>query len=90
MDYYIHTDIQEILSQKISTLRKKQKITQKRMSEKTGIPLSTYQRIEQLGEGSMRDFAKILVALNRANEINNILNISEETPMEIYERLHNG
>ena len=44
------------------------------MSEKTGIPLSTYQRIEQLGEGSMRDFAKILVALNRANEINNILN----------------
>ena len=90
MDYYIHTDIQEILSQKISTLRKKQKITQKRMSEKTGIPLSTYQRIEQLGEGSMRDFAKILVALNRANEINNILNISEETPMEIYERLNNG
>ncbi len=90
MDYYIHTDIQEILSRKISILRKKQKITQKRMSEKTGIPLSTYQRIEQLGEGSMRDFAKILVALNRANEINNILNISEETPMEIHERLHNG
>jgi len=90
MELLIYTDIQEILADKIYQVRKKQKISQKDISLRAGIPLSTYQRIEQTGEGSMKNFAKILIALNRADEINKILNVSSDTPIEVYERKRNG
>lgn len=90
MELLIHTDIQEILADKIHHVRKKQKLSQKDISMRAGIPLSTYQRIEQEGEGSLKNFAKILVALNRADEINKILNVARDTPIEVYERINNG
>ena len=90
MELLIYTDLQEILADKIYHVRKKQKLTQKDICIRTGIPLSTYQRIEQEGEGSLKNFSKILVALNRADELNKILNVADETPVEVYERVHNG
>ena len=57
------------------------------MSIKADIPLFTYARIEQLVEGSLKDFTKILIALGRGNEINKILMTSIESPIEIYEKI---
>jgi len=88
MELLIHTDLQEILADKIYHVRKKQKLSQKEICLRAGIPLSTYQRIEQNGEGSLKNFAKILVSLNRADELNKILNVADETPVEAYERIH--
>ncbi len=91
MELIIHTDIQLELAEKIYAVRKSQKLTQKDICRQTGIPLSTYQRIEQEGEGSLKNFAKILVALGRADEIKKILNTaSGETPMQAYERAYRG
>ena len=90
MELLIHTDIQEILADKIYHVRKKQKLTQKDICMRTGIPLSTYQRLEQEGEGSLKNFAKILIALGRADEIKKILNVASDTPVEVYERMNNG
>jgi transcriptional regulator with XRE-family HTH domain len=90
MELLIYSDVQQILADKIYRVRKKQKLTQKEISKKTGIPLSTYQRLEQEGEGSLKNFAKILTALGRADEVHKILNVSHETPMEVYERLQRG
>lgn len=90
MELLIHTDIQEILADKIYHVRKKQKLTQKDICTRTGIPLSTYQRLEQEGEGSLKNFAKILVALKRADEIKKILNVASDTPVEVYKRVNNG
>jgi len=57
------------------------------MATKSDIPLSTYARIEQLGEGSLKDFSKVLVVLDRADEINKILQIEDLTPVEAYAKL---
>ena len=91
MGLIIHTDIQQELADKIYYVRKGQNLTQKDVCRRTGIPLSTYQRIEQEGEGSLKNFAKILVALGRADEIKKILNVAaEKTPVETYERMYHG
>ena len=87
MEFYTHQDIQYQLADKIVAIRKQKKLTQKQMAKKSDIPLSTYARIEQLGEGSLKDFSKILIALDRADEISKILIVSEQTPTEVYEKM---
>ncbi len=87
MELYTHQEIQYQIADKIKALRKQKKLTQKQMSMKADIPLSTYARIEQLGEGSLKDFTKILMALNRADEISKILQRTELTPVETYHKL---
>lgn len=87
MELYTHLDIQYLLADKIKALRKEKKMTQKQMSHHADIPLSTYARIEQLGEGSLKDFAKILVCLGRADEIGKILQSTDVTPVEVYESM---
>lgn len=87
MKLYTHLDIQYQLADKIKAIRKEKKITQKQMSLQADIPLSTYARIEQLGEGSLKDFSKILISLGRADEIEKILQSAEVTPVEVYEKM---
>ena len=87
MELYTHLDIQYQLADKIKAIRKEKKITQKQMSLNADIPLSTYARIEQLGEGSLKDFSKILISLGRADEIGKILQSTEVTPTEVYESM---
>jgi transcriptional regulator with XRE-family HTH domain len=87
LEFYTHQDIQYQLADKIAVIRKQKKLTQKQMAKKSDIPLSTYARIEQLGEGSLKDFSKILIALDRADEISKILIVSEQTPIEVYEKM---
>jgi len=87
LEFYTHQDIQYQLADKIVAIRKQKKLTQKQMAKKSDIPLSTYARIEQLGEGSLKDFSKILIALDRADEISKILIVSEQTPTEVYEKM---
>ncbi len=86
MQLYTHQDIQYQIADKIKATRKQKKMTQKQLSAKADVPLSTYARIEQKGEGSLKDFTKILIALDRADEINKILQSHTETPAEVYAR----
>ena len=87
--FFTTSEIQDILGRKIKTIRKSKGWTQKEMAKRADIPLSTYARFEQRGEGSMRDFAKILVILGRGSEIEKILNVApkEESPMDIYRKI---
>ena len=87
MQFYTHHDLQYQIATKIKAVRKQQGLTQKQMAQKADIPLSTYARIEQRGEGSLKDFTKILVALGRADEIDKILQTQSQTPMDVYTRI---
>lgn len=87
MQLYTHQDLQYQIAQKIKAVRKQKKLTQKQMASKSDVPLSTYARIEQLGEGSLKDFSKILIALDRADELGKILETSDLSPVEAYEKL---
>lgn len=90
-DYIFYTakDIQDTLRGKIKKIRKSKGWTQKEMAYRADIPLSTYARFEQLGEGSIHDFAKIIVTLGRGDEIGKILNstIKRESPMDLYRKI---
>ncbi len=79
-------EIQEYLSKKIKDERLVQNLTQKELALKANIPLATFRRFEQKGEGSIKDFIKILVALGRVNELENILKQSEYSPIKEYEK----
>ena len=87
MQLYTHQEIQYLIADKIKAIRKQKKLTQKQMASKSDVPLSTYARIEQLGEGSLKDFTKILIALDRADEIEKILQIADMTPVEVHKKL---
>ena len=88
MQLYSRQEMQYILGDKIGNIRKyEKKMTQKEMSVKADVPLSTYARMEQLGEGSLKDFFKVLQALGRGNELDKILVMSKESPVEVYERM---
>ena len=87
--FYSVIDVQDTLRDKVKKLRKLKGWTQKEMARRADIPLSTYARFEQLGEGSMRDFAKIIITLGRGDEIEKILNstIKGESPMDLYRKI---
>lgn len=87
--FYTAPDIQDTLRDKIKKLRKLKGWTQKEMARRTDIPLSTYARFEQRGEGSIHHLAKIIVTLGRGDEIEKILNSSTkgESPMDLYRQI---
>jgi len=87
MQFYTHQDLQYQIANKIKAVRKQKNLTQKKMADKSDVPLSTYARIEQLGEGSLKDFAKILIALDRADELAKILETTDLSPVQAYEKL---
>lgn len=80
-------ELQLHLANRIKKERISSQYTQKELALKADIPLSTYRRFEQKGEGSIKDFIKILVALNRVNELDTFLTPAEYSPVKEYEAL---
>ncbi len=74
------------LAAKIKKARIASEMTQKELAQKAGIPLSTYRRIEQKGEGSIKDLVKICIALGRIVEFENLLDDTLYSPVEEYEK----
>jgi transcriptional regulator with XRE-family HTH domain len=72
---------QKELGGKIKNARKKQGLyTQKEFAKKANIPISTYQRLEQLGEGSIKDLVAALIILGESDTLEQFL--KEEASLE--------
>ena len=82
------SELQLHLANRIKQERISMQLTQKELALKADIPLSTYRRFEQKGEGSIKDFIKILVALNRVDELNSFLSPTNYSPIEEYNSLN--
>ena len=82
-------ELQLHLSTRVKAQRIEQNFTQKELASRANIPLSTYRRFEQKGEGSIKDLIKILVALNRVDELENFLKPSAFSPVKYYEENKN-
>ena len=80
-------ELQMYIASKIKKERISQNMTQKEIAQKANIPLSTYRRFEQKGEGSMKDFLKILTVLKRVGDLEHLLRGSEYSPVAEYEAL---
>lgn len=80
------SELQLYLAESVKKERIAQRLTQKELAEKADIPLSTYRRLEQKGEGSIKDLIKIMVSLGRINDLSQLFVPAEVSPLEAYEK----
>ena len=70
-------EIDQLIASRIRGIRKRRKITQKRLSEKSGVSLGSVKRFEQNGEISLISLTKIAIALEIEGELEDLF---EEVP----------
>ncbi|MCM1026009.1 MAG: helix-turn-helix domain-containing protein [Roseburia sp.] len=77
-------ELNRLLAKRISSIRKRRKITQKKLSEKSGVSLGSLKRFEQTGEISLLSFTKLAVALEIDGELETLF---EEVPFASIEEV---
>lgn len=65
-------EINKLVSERIRNIRKRKKISQKKLSEKSGVSLGSVKRFEQSGEISLMSLTKIAIALNLEQELEHL------------------
>lgn len=72
MEYYQWETAEEMdkkLADRVSQIRKRRKISQKGLSERSGVSLGSIKRFETSGQISLVSLTKIAIALGCSNEI---------------------
>ena len=74
MDYLWQTptDIAKALAIKIKRIRKRRKITQKQLANRSNVAYATIRKFEQTGQISLESFIKITMELGLTSEINDL------------------
>ena len=80
-------EIDKIIAQRIRNIRKRRKISQVRLSEKSGVSLGSVKRFERTGEISLLSLTKIAMALEIQGELENLF---EEVPFLSIEEIIHG
>ena len=70
----IPKEIDRDIAGRIRSIRRRRKISQKRLSEKSGVSLGSVKRFEQSGEISLQSLTKIAIALDVENELEDLFN----------------
>ena len=70
-------EIDQLIASRIRSIRKRRKISQKRLCEKSGVSLGSVKRFEQNGEISLISLTKIAIALEIEGELEDLF---EEVP----------
>lgn len=70
-------EIDKVIADRIRNIRKRRKISQKRLSEKSGVSLGSVKRFETSGEISLISLTKIAIALDISSEMEELF---EEVP----------
>jgi len=71
------------IAKRIKNIRKRKKISQIKLSEKTGVSLGSIKRFEQSGDISLKSLAKIAIVLNVNREMEDLF--SDVVPESIEE-----
>jgi transcriptional regulator with XRE-family HTH domain len=72
-------EIDKLIAERIRNIRKRKKISQEKLSEKSGVSLGSVKRFEGSGEISLISLTKIAIALNCENEL---VRLFEDIPFE--------
>ena len=79
-------EINMLIAERIRKIRRRRKISQKRLSEKSGVSLGSVKRFENSGEISLISLTKIAVALELDGELERLF---EDTPYLSIEEIIN-
>lgn len=80
-------ELQEMIAGRLRQIRRKRKISQKKLSELSGVSLGSVKRFEQSGEISFLSFIKIAYALGLDSELGHLF---EEAPPLTMEEIIRG
>lgn len=80
-------DINKKIAERIRAIRKRRKISQKELGEKSGVSLGSVKRFEQSGEISLLSLTKIAIALEIDDEMKNIFT---DVPFQSIEEIKNA
>ncbi len=76
--YKTYYEMQTVITKRLITLRKKRKISQKRLSVISGVPYASIRRFENTGDISFASFIKIVMALRLYDDLNNLFVVKEK------------
>lgn len=79
-------EIDKLIAERIRKIRKRRKISQKRLSEKSGVSLGSVKRFETSGEISLISLTKIAIALEIHQELEQLF---EDVPFLSIEEIIN-
>lgn len=79
-------EINKLIAERIRRIRKRRKISQKRLSKKSGVSLGSVKRFEQSGEISLLSLTKIAIALEIDKELEHLF--EDVPPLSIEEILN--
>lgn len=80
-------DINKKIAERIRAIRKRRKISQKELGEKSGVSLGSVKRFEQSGEISLLSLTKIAIALEIDDEMKNLFT---DVPLQSIEEIKNA
>ena len=86
LDFKTPVEIDRLIAERIRAIRKRRKISQKKLSEKSGVSLGSVKRFEQSGEISLISLTKIAVALDVSRELEELF--AEVPFLSIEEVIH--
>ncbi|MCQ2493217.1 MAG: helix-turn-helix domain-containing protein [Lachnospiraceae bacterium] len=80
-------EINRIIAQNVTNLRKRKKISQKVLSQKSGVSYGSIRRFENEGEISLTSLTKIAIALGVSEELEELFS---EVPFDSIQEVING
>ena len=66
------SDVAIKMAQKLKSIRKRRKITQKQLAARSNVSYATLRKFERTGQISLESFIKISMELGFLNELNNL------------------
>ena len=80
-------EINNEIASNVQRLRKRKKISQKELAERSGVSLGSIKRFEQTGEISLQSLTKIAIALRAEDELESLFTSAN---FEFIEEILNG
>ena len=80
-------EINNEIASNVQKLRKRKKISQKELAERSGVSLGSIKRFEQTGEISLQSLTKIAIALRAEDELESLFTSAD---FESIEEILNG
>ena len=87
LDRQTPKEIQMQIAQNVRVVRKRRKISQKALSEKSGVSLGSVKRFETSGEISLHALIKLAIALDMDDAL---IHLFEDTPFLSIEEIIHG
>ena len=77
-------EINKLIAKRLRDIRKRRKISQAKLSERSGVSLGSLKRFENIGQISLCSLTKIAIALNCESELRQLFeNIQFESIQEV-------